>query len=176
MKKEKQSYAEMLKDPRWQKKRLEVMKRDGFRCQHCLSEDKPLQVHHLVYDKDKKPWEYENNQLITLCEDCHQNETKYSGYIYSDFQDFLRQFLLTGLSQRVLSSIFTYFADVLYSYNNNGIEPYFAEDFKKILEFSCYDAGTYGDIITASKMGIDVEHHVEMICPEIRNYIIKKED
>ena len=102
MKKEKLSYAEMLKDPRWQKKRLEVMQRDGFRCQHCLREDKSLQVHHLVYDKDKKPWEYENNQLITLCEDCHQNETEDYRMVYPCFQDLLFQFKSSGLSAAVL--------------------------------------------------------------------------
>ena len=28
-------YSEKLKDPRWQKKRLEILERDNFRCQYC---------------------------------------------------------------------------------------------------------------------------------------------
>ena len=87
MKKEKLSYAEMLKDPRWQKKRLEVMQRDGFRCQHCLSEDKSLQVHHLVYHKNYKPWEYENEELITLCHRCHEIETEEKVKSYEIFKE-----------------------------------------------------------------------------------------
>lgn len=176
MKKEKLSYAEMLKDPRWQKKRLEVMQRDGFRCQHCLSEDKPLQVHHLVYDKDKKPWEYDNNQLITLCEDCHQNETGDSRMIYANFQDLLYEFKLSGLSSAVLCSILSYITETIYSYNNDYEKPYFDEQIKKIIEYAVYGAGTLGDVITASKMGIDVDSYVENVCPEIRDYIIRKED
>ena len=31
-----------------------------------------LHIHHTYYVKDKNPWEYENDALITLCADCHQ--------------------------------------------------------------------------------------------------------
>ena len=30
-------YVEKLKDPRWQRKRLEIMQRDGFRCREWLN-------------------------------------------------------------------------------------------------------------------------------------------
>lgn len=69
------SYEEKLKDPRWQKKRLEIMERDKFTCQVCergINDGTPLNVHHLVYDKEKEPWEYASSDLITLCERCHQ--------------------------------------------------------------------------------------------------------
>lgn len=177
MKKEKLSYAEMLKGPRWQKKRLEVMQRDGFRCQHCLSEDKPLQVHHLVYDKDKKPWEYENNQLITLCEDCHQDETEDYRMVYPCFQDLLFQFKSSGLSAAVLCSMINYVTETLYSYNtNNNEKPFFDNQIKKIIEYAVYGAGSLGDVIIASKMGIDVNDYVENVCPEIKDEIKNMED
>lgn len=65
------SYAEKLKDPRWQRKRLEVMERDGWRCQHCKATDKPMTVHHVVYHQRHNPWEYENDELMALCDECH---------------------------------------------------------------------------------------------------------
>jgi hypothetical protein len=65
------TYWEKLKDPRWQKKRLEIMERDKFTCQHCSSSEKTLNVHHKFYKKRAEPWDYEDWQLITLCEDCH---------------------------------------------------------------------------------------------------------
>lgn len=65
------AYWEKLKDPRWQKKRLEIMERDKFTCQHCWSTEKTLNVHHKFYKKKAEPWDYEDWQLITLCEDCH---------------------------------------------------------------------------------------------------------
>lgn len=67
------TYQEKLKDPRWQKKRLEILTRDGWRCTHCYREDRPLHVHHPFYIKNKDPWEYSNPFLFTLCEDCHND-------------------------------------------------------------------------------------------------------
>ena len=37
---------------------------------------KGLNVHHKYYVKGKAPWEYENDALITLCQDCHGLEHK----------------------------------------------------------------------------------------------------
>lgn len=69
-------YADKLKDPRWQKKRLKIMERDNFRCSHCHAEDQTLNVHHAFYDNGKAPWDYKDEYLITLCEDCHKNIQK----------------------------------------------------------------------------------------------------
>lgn len=65
-------YSDLLKDPRWQKKRLKIMERDGFKCQGCGNEEKTLHVHHLKYNG--MPWEAPDNHLITLCENCHEAE------------------------------------------------------------------------------------------------------
>lgn len=67
-------YYELLSDPRWQRKRLEIMQRDNFTCQHCGSTDKTLHVHHKYYLTNKFPWDYCNTALITLCDDCHKEE------------------------------------------------------------------------------------------------------
>jgi len=37
---------------------------------------KGLNVHHTYYIKGHKPWEYENDALVTLCEDCHKKRHK----------------------------------------------------------------------------------------------------
>jgi hypothetical protein len=66
------TYSEKLRDPKWQKKRLEVFKRDKFTCQICMAKDKTLAVHHKKYVKGKEPWDYKNEYLITLCVDCHE--------------------------------------------------------------------------------------------------------
>lgn len=65
------SYSEQLHDPRWQKKRLEILERDGWKCRGCFREEKELHVHHAYYRKGKKPWEYDNAVLSTFCGDCH---------------------------------------------------------------------------------------------------------
>jgi hypothetical protein len=65
-------YSERLKDPRWQKLRLEVMQRDGFQCSECTRNDVHLNVHHKRYQRGHAPWEYPSDELVTLCEVCHE--------------------------------------------------------------------------------------------------------
>lgn len=43
------SYSDKLKSPKWQKKRLEIMRRDKFRCRLCKDEETQLSVHHKEY-------------------------------------------------------------------------------------------------------------------------------
>jgi hypothetical protein len=68
----KTSYTELLKDPRWQKKRLEVMQSRNFACEECGDESSTLHVHHGCYIKGRKPWEYEDEFYHLLCESCHE--------------------------------------------------------------------------------------------------------
>ena len=70
----KEEYYEKLKDPRWQKKRLEIFKRDEFTCQICGDKESPLHVHHMCYNSCD-PWDIHNKYLITLCENCHGVES-----------------------------------------------------------------------------------------------------
>jgi transposase len=73
-----QAYFEKLKDPRWQKKRLEVFQRDKFRCMNCGSKEKTLHVNHLKYDGE--PWDSPMEYLETLCEDCHEIRTAFDDF------------------------------------------------------------------------------------------------
>ena len=68
------TYAEKLTDPRWKVKRIEILKRDDFKCRECGHNDSTLNVHHIIYINGKEPWDYDNNFLITLCEKCHEIE------------------------------------------------------------------------------------------------------
>lgn len=68
-------YAQKLRDPRWQKLRLEIMQRDSFACDYCRSTETTLNVHHRYYEKGKAPWEYPPESLVTLCEICHEEES-----------------------------------------------------------------------------------------------------
>lgn len=69
------SYAEKLKDPRWQKARMKILERDKFTCQLCEAKDKELQVHHRIYHRGVDPWNYDSNLLVTLCVECHEHVT-----------------------------------------------------------------------------------------------------
>lgn len=73
-------YSEKLKDPRWQKKRLEIFSRDKWQCRFCGDNQTTLNVHHFTYNGE--PWEADNSSLITTCEDCHKiiEDIKRLGY------------------------------------------------------------------------------------------------
>ncbi len=49
--------------------KLQILKRDGWRCQHCGRRDQ-LQIHHLVR-RSKSGADCEEN-LIVLCCECHE--------------------------------------------------------------------------------------------------------
>jgi hypothetical protein len=58
------------KDPRWQKRRLEIMERDGFQCIACGDQKSELHVHHKRYRG--QPWEAKDGDMQTLCTQCHK--------------------------------------------------------------------------------------------------------
>lgn len=67
------SYSQKLLDPRWQRRRLEILDAAGWRCTYCGATDKTFHVHHRRYIRGHQPWEYEDADLAALCKDCHSN-------------------------------------------------------------------------------------------------------
>lgn len=115
------NYLKKLLDPRWQKKRLEILNRDEWQCQNCLNDKETLHVHHRIYLSGSEPWEYDNKHLVTLCSICHKEETILSkqnpdllfdylmrnGFLPSDLNQVLElppDFDLIHLSQVVASA------------------------------------------------------------------------
>lgn len=73
-------YSEKLRNPKWQKKRLEILEAAGWKCQACDAEDNTLAVHHLIYLSGHEPWDYPNDHLECLCEDCHSFREEFNEY------------------------------------------------------------------------------------------------
>lgn len=92
------TYQEKLKDPRWQKKRLEILQRDNFRCVVCGDDKTTLHVHHKNYQYNKNPWNYKSNNFMTLCESCHSDEESCKLM----FNDYIHDLLLQGKTYKVL--------------------------------------------------------------------------
>jgi 5-methylcytosine-specific restriction endonuclease McrA len=89
----KEKYYLKIKDPRWSKKREDILIRDKYVCQRCgvmhkfglhFLEDQSdidyqsweedttiLEVHHINYSGE--PWEAKDIDLITLCDHCHDH-------------------------------------------------------------------------------------------------------
>lgn len=68
------SYSEKLRDPRWQRKRLEILSRADFKCERCSDDTVCLHVHHREYRPNADPWDYSNDELQCVCENCHSKE------------------------------------------------------------------------------------------------------
>ena len=71
------TYSEQLRDPRWQRKRLETLNAAGWKCGQCHNDRRTLHVHHLLYRKIA-PWGYSLDELEVLCEPCHR---KFHGFL-----------------------------------------------------------------------------------------------
>lgn len=105
------SYIEKLKNPLWQKKRLEIFQRDGFRCTSmgCFEDGKTLHVHHLDYISGREPWDYPNEYFMTLCEDCHNDITKRRPEYEKKIINQLRLKLKDGFIQKCAAELFESF-------------------------------------------------------------------
>lgn len=64
------------KNENWENFSLTIKERDNYKCFKCGRGDNEsiLQVHHLKYKPNKKPWEYELDDCVTLCKGCHARE------------------------------------------------------------------------------------------------------
>lgn len=63
-------YMSYINSPEWNKIRQAVLKRDGYKCTKCGTDNFILHVHHLTYDHFAQEENYLSD-LITLCEICH---------------------------------------------------------------------------------------------------------
>ena len=64
-------YSDRLLDPRWQRKRLEILQRSDFQCEECGESTQTLHIHHRYYISGRMPWEYPDFCYQSLCSECH---------------------------------------------------------------------------------------------------------
>jgi hypothetical protein len=122
------AYSDLLKDPRWQKKRLKIFERDKFRCTECGCEQNTLHVHHIKYSG--KPWEAPDYLLVTLCESCHAFE-----------EDLKSEPMICKLSMAIeITRIKVWKSAMMFCYLKNNAPSDF-DQVKRILNSNCYDNG-----------------------------------
>lgn len=112
-----EAYLAKLRDPRWQKKRLEVLERDNWACQKCYDTKATLHVHHRYYQTGCEPWEYRPDALVTLCEQCHEDETELLRSTETDLLLILKQ---CGAMEEQLSEM----AGVFCNYTHRQLKPH----------------------------------------------------
>ena len=96
------AYQKLLNDPRWKEKSSRIIQRDG-RCQKCLSKI-GLHAHHLAYIYGRKPWEYADDWLVTLCYKCHEQETQDT----AELLDYFLEIRISGMwSKEIFKKFFS---------------------------------------------------------------------
>jgi len=147
---DKKTYAALLQDKRWLNKREDILRRDGYTCQLCGSQDEPLNIHHKYYAKDLFPWSYPDEALVTLCSQCHEylhSGDSFEGikvgdvftYDHSDFTNICIVYFVDGLNG-VINSIEYDGGCSARDFYGNGM--FYEEFFKKCAryEYNCqYD-------------------------------------
>lgn len=69
------TYAEKLKDPRWQRKKTQVWERDDYTCCACGTKSEQVHAHHTNYTGE--PWDAPLKDMVTLCHKCHTHQKEF---------------------------------------------------------------------------------------------------
>ena len=86
----KEEYKVLLRSPKWKKRRREIINRDNGRCIRCGA-GRSLQVHHISY-RNILPWEYKDEEMITLCYWCHEREHNIPNPQFTSFSTELKMY------------------------------------------------------------------------------------
>lgn len=82
-------YSSKLLDPLWIQKRDSILKRDSYTCFDCGNKSGDVLVFHLPIVNDKNPWEFPDEQYITLCRKCRAFRRKCTEEIVNSFRIYL---------------------------------------------------------------------------------------
>lgn len=121
------TYSKKLQNPKWQKKRLEILNRDKWKCVKCKDEKTELHVHHLKYEGE--PHEVSNDFLVTLCAHCHEQIERFKKMdIYKDapFESIkiYKSNSWTDKTRVMFGRILDLYSVAIYDSENNFIQGY----------------------------------------------------
>lgn len=91
------NYKEEYKTNEWQRKSGNKKQLDNYTCQICGSNQKMVHVHHHYYIEGRHLWEYPDETLITLCEDCHAKEHNFDNRLLFETVEEARKIGVMGL-------------------------------------------------------------------------------
>lgn len=150
------TYAQQLLHPNWQRKRLEILSNNGFQCQICFDENNTLHVHHKAYKKGAMAWEYENDNFLCLCKDCHESVHEEKDLINDVLKDV--DPIYYGMAAALLDAFFSGDRrDVLYHKNPYAYEAGLIADAVVTNDFNMNDIIEMRKAIYSWTPNIDLE-------------------
>lgn len=156
--KEYNEFKNLYRKKEWFTFRDKILKRDEYKCYKCGNTNN-LQVHHHVpYVKNKKPWEYELEECITLCKGCHAKEHKLieptSGWELieiNDLGDLSGECERTNCGQAIRYEHLAYHPDVGYKIVGSTCIEFLTEEDKQISSNVLYVYKKFGGIFEELK-------------------------
>ena len=148
------NYRELLKDPKWIRKRNRILSRDNNTCQFCGAQDRYMHVHHKYYEEGKKPWEYEDDALVTLCNKCHNTVTEDSRDLYDTFlrtRNAMRKF---GFSDSVFFALLERMETFFEVYEEEELSC--KKEIVELLSYCVWFTQNNEDIKMMRKLGVDI--------------------
>ena len=82
------SSRRLMLDKLWVEKKQKILIRDNYSCVKCNKEldswscNPPLNVHHIIPASKEMALYFDEDNLITLCEDCHKEVHNFDKYKY----------------------------------------------------------------------------------------------
>lgn len=67
-----EQYDQDSTELQWIFKSDNIRIRDNYTCRLCGAKNVPLEVHHIRYLSGREIWDYEDGDLVSLCNDCHE--------------------------------------------------------------------------------------------------------
>lgn len=137
-------YYEKLKDPRWQKLRLEILEEKQWNCDGCGNRDKTLSVHHKTYSKNTEPWDYDKSNFMVLCEECHcswhDHEKRLKDLLIVNNFTFFKIDLIDKIKKRNKDNLYEILKILIqnYMYADNFLSPDKFYDLLRVIHFSSF--------------------------------------
>lgn len=105
------TYAEKLKDPRWQRKRLEILDLARWRCRECGRTDRQFVVHHVFYIPGREPWDYPDYMLLALCDPCHKTRPETELRVFMNVAQLMYDRTVEDIKKQPIWTMFDYSKD-----------------------------------------------------------------
>ena len=135
------TYAEKLKDSRWQRKRGRILERCSGKCEECGSTT-GLEVHQCYYRFDREPWQYPDIALLALCGDCHKRRK----HVEMDFRLFQQ-----SLRTDELQSVQEMMSHCKYWYNSKALQTFLDAMWRTPGDFAVGGGGNGRPELTADR-------------------------
>lgn len=172
---EKKDFKKQYLTKKWYELSKRIKARDKNTCQMCGRHDKPVSVHHLVYHEERKVWEYNDDELICICDDCHKLLTDASAEMYEDYKRVKQQFREFGFSDFVFSGVICQLECLLSSVALDGEIPSENDPTLQFLTNVVCASRDFNDLKVLERLGVDMSEYMRNLYPQLyKEYISKK--